>query len=162
MKKLKLSLYRENFYLGITFVFVILSLFVLFSRLTFANFTQNLTSTFDFLNTSDSKNLGTNFSTNTSSSIFFENEVEVEFDLPRKITRGDNFGLRIIIANKGESYVKNLKANLQLPKGLEIVGESSSCNVLEKGESCEIFVEINSNLDTQLGKNRIEVKVQYE
>jgi uncharacterized repeat protein (TIGR01451 family) len=79
-----------------------------------------------------------------------------------RITRGENFLLRISVSNEGNANATNVKVSVDLPKGFSTDTLEKVCDVVEVNSSCELEFSVKSDLSTQLGESEIKVRVSYE
>ena len=133
------------------------------SNTSFSEFTQ--------LNESNStEENGTNENVSTSSTqisqtteIISKPKISLKLSTEKsRITRGENFLLRVFVSNEGNANVTNVKVSVDLPKGFSTDTLEKVCNVIEVNSSCELEFSVKSNLSTQLGENEIKVRVAYE
>jgi hypothetical protein len=80
----------------------------------------------------------------------------------KKITRGEEFSLKVLINNEGNTGAKNVKVIVDLPNGFSTGSSEKACNVIEANSSCELEFFIKSDLSSTLGENEIKVRVIYE
>jgi uncharacterized repeat protein (TIGR01451 family) len=79
-----------------------------------------------------------------------------------RITRGENFLLRVIVSNEGNANATNVKISVDLPKGFSTDEKEKTCDVIEVNSSCELEFSVKSDLSTKLGESEIKVRVSYE
>ncbi|MGC9200888.1 MAG: hypothetical protein ACP5F8_02950 [Candidatus Aenigmatarchaeota archaeon] len=91
-----------------------------------------------------------------------EPNISVEIKTKNKITRGESFSVVVILKNVGNATAKNVKFNFKLPNGFSANETEISCGDLETNSSCDKEITVLSSLDSELGKNQIEVIVSYE
>jgi hypothetical protein len=79
-----------------------------------------------------------------------------------RITRGENFLLRVVVSNEVNAEAKNVRVTVDLPKGFSTDALEKVCNVIEVNSSCELEFSVKSDLSTQLGESEIKVRARYE
>jgi uncharacterized repeat protein (TIGR01451 family) len=79
-----------------------------------------------------------------------------------RITRGENFLLRVVVSNEGSANATNVRVSVDLPKGFSTDTLEKVCNVIEVNSSCELEFSVKSDLSTKLGESEIKVRVSYE
>jgi len=150
--------------------------FVIFSALVFAtNSTLNFTET--YINESFETNLSSPSETNISEpeNTTIENitvnitlphveisNISVNLLIPEKITRGEKVEFETMVSNVGEKDIKIRKISWVLPQGFETIEEKNDCEILAMGSSCSSLIRVKTTLLANLGKNRVEVSVEYE
>jgi len=80
----------------------------------------------------------------------------------KRIIRGEDFLLKVLVVNDGEAEAKNVKVIVDLPKGLSTEDSEKVCGTIVANSSCELEFFVKSNLSTRPGKNVIKVRVFYE
>ena len=133
------------------------------SNTSFSEFTQ--------LNESNStEENGTNENVSTSSTqisqtteIIAKPKISLRLSTDKnRITRGENFLLRIFVNNEGNGEAKSVKVTVDLPKGFSTDEREKVCGVIEVNSTCELEFSVKSDLSTQLGENEIKVRASYE
>jgi uncharacterized repeat protein (TIGR01451 family) len=79
-----------------------------------------------------------------------------------RITRGENFLLRVVVSNEGSANATNVRVFVDLPKGFSTDALEKVCNVIEVNSSCELEFSVKSDLLTRLGESEIKVRASYE
>jgi len=90
--------------------------------------------------------------------------LNVELNLPEKVTRGEIFNISTTVTNDGTVDVKNVVLNWNIPEKFEIVSGSSTkdCGTIPVGLFCSAELTIATSVDTKLGNNLIKTVVSYE
>ena len=115
-------------------------------------------------NTAVETNLATNASEDYKTTEIEEKpKILLNLNIDKKrITRGEEFSLRVLINNEGNVDAKNVKVIVDLPNGFSTDSSEKACNVIEANSSCELEFFIKSDLSSTLGENEIKVRVIYE
>ena len=89
-----------------------------------------------------------------------EEKIDLQLNLPEKVTRGEEFSANAIAINKFSTR-KDVVVKWLLPDGFEITsGQLESSCSLEAGESCNSEIKIIAHSD--LGLHEIKVTARYE
>lgn len=112
--------------------------------------------------TGDQKNEATTSQT-TSSAALSEEKLNVNIELPEKITRKNSIRLKASVVNMFSDN-KTISLRWVLPSGfsLESDNEIYECGIVEPNNSCVSEISVFVSETAELGKNQIKVVVDYE
>lgn len=84
--------------------------------------------------------------------------MNVYLDFPERVTRGEEFEIRIRIENPNGEKV-DLSLELIVPKGFELVSIPETVEI-EANTTLEVVAKVRTSLETPLGSSEFEVEVR--
>jgi len=90
--------------------------------------------------------------------------LNIELNLPEKVTRGEIFNISAKITNDGTVDATNVVLNWDIPEKFGIVSGdlTNNCGTIPSDSFCSAELTVSTSIDTDLGNNLIKTVVSYE